>query len=68
MSKYEPLWQWVRENGTDDFLLTFDEIAGITGFPIDHAFLTSKKELAEYGFSVLKISMKEKTVRFVKVE
>ena len=26
MSKYEPLWNWIKENGTDSFKLTFDEI------------------------------------------
>ena len=26
MSKYEPLWNWIRENGTDSFKLTFEEI------------------------------------------
>ena len=32
--------------------------------PIDHSFLTYKKELDEYGFKVGKISMKEKTISF----
>jgi hypothetical protein len=27
MSKYEPLWNWIQENGTDSFKLTFDEAA-----------------------------------------
>ena len=26
MSKYEPLWNWIKENSTDSFKLTFDEI------------------------------------------
>jgi hypothetical protein len=29
MSKYEPLWKWIRENRADSFKLTFDG----TGFP-----------------------------------
>ena len=45
MSKYEPLWQWIAKNGTDSFKLTWDEIERITGIPIDHSFLTFKKEL-----------------------
>ena len=68
MSKYEPLWKWIKENGTDNFKLTYAEIENILGFPIDHSFLTFKKELMEYGFSVGKISMKNQTVSFEKIE
>lgn len=66
MSKYEPLWNWIKENGTDSFKLTYTEIEKIAGVPIDHSFLTYKKELAGYGFKVGKISMKEQTVAFEK--
>jgi hypothetical protein len=48
--------------------LTFAEIENIAGVPIDHSFLTFKKELLQYGFKVVKISMKELTVDFEKVE
>lgn len=68
MSKYEPLWKWVRENGTDKFTLTYAEIESILGFPIDHSFLNFKKELREYGFEVGKISMKEQTVSFGRIQ
>ena len=68
MSKFTPLWNWVKENGTDSFSLSFDEIGEIAGVPIDHSFLTYKKELQEYGYSVKKISMKEKTVTFEKTQ
>ncbi len=64
MSKYEPLWNWIKENGTDSFKLTYAEIEKIAGLPIDHSFLTYKKELTEYGYKVKKISMKEQTVAF----
>ena len=67
MSKYELLWKWIRDNGTDSFKLTFAEIEEIAGVPIDHSFLKYKKELSEYGFCVGKISMKEETVSFQKV-
>ncbi len=67
MSKYEPLWNWIKVNGTDSFKLTYVEIEKIAGLPIDHSFLTFKKELLEYGFKVGKISMKEQTVTFEKV-
>ena len=66
MSKYEPLWKWINENGTDSFRLTFEEIEKIAGIPIDHSFLNYKKELLDYGFKVGKISLKEQTVAFSK--
>ena len=66
MSKYEPLWRRVKENGTEIFTLTYAEIENILGFPIDHSFLTYKKELSEYGFEVGRISIKNQTVSFVK--
>lgn len=46
MSKYDTLWKYIRENGADSFSLTFDDIEKIAGLPIDHSFLTYKKELA----------------------
>ena len=52
MSKYDALWAWIRENGTDSFQLTFAEIEQIAGLPIDHSFLTYKKELMDYGYQV----------------
>ena len=64
MSKYDPLWTWIKDNGTDSFLLTFVEIEKIAGIPIDHSFLNFKKELLNYGFKVGKISLKNKTVAF----
>lgn len=66
MSKYQPLWNWIKENGELRFKLTYTEIEQILGFPIDHSFLTYKKELKEYGFNVGKISMREQTIEFTK--
>ena len=66
MSKYDSLWKWIRENKTDDFRLTYAEIENIAGVPVDHSFLTFKKELLQYGFRVGKIAMKEKAVTFEK--
>ncbi|API90280.1 hypothetical protein BKP56_06420 [Marinilactibacillus sp. 15R] len=68
MSKYDPLWNYIKENGTNSFKLTYAEIEKIAGLPIDHSFLTYKKELLEYGYKVGKISMKEQTVAFEKME
>lgn len=67
MRKYDALWAWIQENGTDSFQLTFDEIQQIAGFPIDHSFLNCKKELKEYGYQVVKISIKTQTVAFQKL-
>ena len=66
MCKYILLWEWIKENGTDHFKLSYAEMEKIMGFPIDHSFLTYKKELVEYGFEVKKISMKEQTITFGK--
>lgn len=68
MSKYNALWEYVQENGSQSMKLTFEEIQNIAGIPIDHSFLKYKKELAEYGYEVGKISMKEQMVDFKKIE
>lgn len=68
MSKYNLLWKWIRDNGKDTFKLSYDEIETIAGLPLDHSFLTYKKELLEYGFKVGKISLKEQTVVFEKLQ
>lgn len=67
MSKYDTLWKYVQQEGTQSFRLTFAEIENIAGIPIDHSFLKYKKELEAYGYQVGKISMKEQTVVFNKV-
>lgn len=68
MSKYSALWEYVQKNGSQDLKLTFEEIKDIAGMPIDHSFLKYKKELTEYGYQVGKISMKEQTVLFTKMD
>ncbi len=67
LSKYNLLWEYVQKNQSQSFKLTFDEIKDIAGIPIDHSFLNYKKELADYGYQVGKISMKEQTVVFNKI-
>ena len=64
MSKCTPLWQQIAQNDQSPCLMTFSQIETVLGFPIDHAFLTFKKELTEYGYKVVKISMKAQTVLF----
>ncbi len=68
MGKYNSLWEYVQKNGTNSFKLTFEEIQNIAGIPIDHSFLKYKKKLTEYGYEVGKISMKEQTVLFNKLD
>ena len=68
MGKYGALWEYVKNNGSQSFKLSFEEIQNITGIPIDHSFLKYKKELTEYGYQVGKISIKEQTVIFNKMD
>ena len=67
MSKYEPLWNYVKEQ-ENDFILNYEQVEKILGFPIDHSFLTFKKELTNYGWQVGKISTKNKNVEFIKIQ
>lgn len=64
MSKYLELWNYLKNNNSDSYELSFDEIRNILGFDIDHSFLKYKKELSSFGYEVVKISMKDKKVIF----
>ena len=64
MSKYQPLWEHIQTIDAEKLSLSYGEIQSILGLPIDHSFLTYKKELLAYGWNVKKISMKEQTVLF----
>ena len=66
MSKYALLWDYVQKSEEPSLRLTFAEIEGIAGIPIDPSFLKYKKELTKYGGQVEKISMKAQTVLFTK--
>ena len=66
MSKYEPLWNYIRDKSLDNYKLSYEEIKEILGFNLDHSFLTYKKELLEYGYEVKKISIKEKNILITK--
>ena len=68
MSKYEPLWKYIKNNKKEEYKLTYEEIRSVLGFDIDHSFLKYKKELLEYGYEVVKISIKEKYVLIHKIE
>lgn len=67
MSKYEPLWRYLKENNKDYYKLSYEEIKKILGFEIDHSFLTYKGEAKDYKYEVSKISLKEKMVTFTKI-
>lgn len=67
MSKYTPLWQHLAGLDAREVVLSFDEIAAIVGFPVDHAFLSYKKELPDYGWRFVRLSLKEKWVRFERI-
>lgn len=68
MSKYEPLWKYIKENNKIEYKLSYDEIKDILGFNIDHSFLKYKKELLEYDYEVSKISLKSKTIFIKKIK
>lgn len=68
MSKYDKLWEYVKNCDKESIRLTFAEIESAAGVPLDHSFLSFKKELVQYGYSVKKISMKEKNVLFEKIK
>ncbi|MCQ2958665.1 MAG: hypothetical protein MJ198_00555 [Bacteroidales bacterium] len=68
MSKYQKLWEHIKNVSDKKLVLSFEEIEKIIAFPIDHSFLTSKKELLDFGWEVEKISMKNKNISFKKTE
>ena len=68
MSKYDALWAYIRGLNEEKLVLRFADIEKIAGTPLDHSFLTYKKELAQYGYAVEKISRKSQTVLFIKKE
>ena len=66
MHSYQPLWEWLARRNEETVTLTFSEIAGIAGVPMNHSFLNEKKEWTAYGWGVDKISLKAETVTFEK--
>ncbi|MDY9921094.1 MAG: hypothetical protein U2P59_04665 [Synergistota bacterium] len=66
MSKYDRLWEHIKNNDSDTLLLSFEEIEKIAGVAIDHSFLNYKKDLLDHGYQVGKISLKNQTVIFIK--
>ena len=67
MSKYEPLWKHLQADGSPALQLNFADIKTVIGFDINHSFLNYKKEAAQSGYQVGKISLKEKYITFNKL-
>lgn len=68
MSKYDLLWKYIQSDNRETFTLSFEEIKKIAGIAIDHSFLNYNKELLSYGYQVGKISIKNQTVIFNKIQ
>lgn len=68
MSKYDKLWNYIKENDKEEYILSYEEVKDILGFDIEHSFLTYKKELKEYGYEVDKISLKNNNITFKKIK
>ncbi len=68
MSKYQALWQYIKETNKDNLTLSFSEINNILGFTLDHSFLKFKKELLDYGYQIEHISLKEKQIVITKLK
>lgn len=68
MSKYDTLWERIAETKENRLELSFEEVELLAGLPLDHSFLNAKKELTAYGWQVEKILLKERQVRFARME
>lgn len=68
MSKYQKLWNYIKNCGNDEIIISFEDVKNICGFEIDHSFLQHKKELKNFGYEVKKISLKNKTLQFIKFD
>ena len=68
MSKYLKLWNYIKSCDKDEIVLSFEDIKDICGLEIDHSFLTYKKELKEFEYEVIKISLKDKKIIFGKIK
>lgn len=67
MSKYEPLWKYIKNSNSNIIKLTFLQINNILNFNLDHSFLKYKKEIENYGYKIEKISLKNQFIIFSKI-
>lgn len=61
MSKYDPLWKYIQENGGDTLKLTFDQIQDILNIEA-RAVTLHREELADYKITpkgMLQIYLKQ---------
>ncbi len=65
MSKYNNLWRYLEKDGRGLIVLTFDQIHVIVGCELDTSFYKYKKEAAEHGYMVTRISIPCRKVFFV---
>lgn len=68
MSKYDPLWAYVKEKDEYYLEVTFEEAEKILGFPVKSSVFANKGELAGYGYEVAKMLKEEKVVIFRKID
>ena len=68
MRKYDALWAYIQGLNEGKPIFRFADVEKIAGTTLDHSFSTYKKELAQYGYTVGKISMKSQTVLLIKKE
>ena len=66
MSKYNKLWEFIRNKNDEIVELDFDSIRKLFGFEIDHSFLKYKKELEDYGYVVKKIYLNSNNIYIIK--
>ena len=68
MQQFQPLWEFINAQNRTECKLSFDSIESILGFPLDHSFLSAKKQLNAYGFRVKKFYLAEKTEHYKKTK
>jgi hypothetical protein len=66
MSKYKPLWKHLQDDGNPLLEFIFDEIKEIVGLDIDHTFSTYRNEVRQFGYQVVKFSVRKKRITFLK--
>ena len=64
MSKYKKLWLYLKDNCMGTETLTFDEIYRICGATVDFSFKDYESELRNYGISIMKVNLNNRTVLF----
>lgn len=68
MCKHDAQRESIRERGQPRLTLSFDAVEELAGVPLDRSFLSCKMDLTAYGYAVGRISMKNRTVLFIKSE